>query len=48
MPPKYKKLKTKKTEDFKVGVYSTSKMVKGKSVPKIKPKKKLKTNYKGE
>ena len=36
MPPKYKKLKT------------TNKMIKEKPVPKIKPKKKLKTNYIGE
>ena len=54
MPPKYKKLKTKKTEDFKVGVYATRKLVKGerkfpklKKMPKVKlkKKKKLKTKY---
>ena len=43
---KYKKLKT--TNTMPHGMKSTSKMVKGKSVPKIKPKKKLKTNYKGK
>ena len=40
----YKKLKTKKTDDFKVGVYRT--IAKGsKEVPKLKPNKKLKTKY---